>query len=230
MAKKGFTVPTLPHYYLEYCEGGDLSNFKEFDITDVYSQVFAGLKHLYENYVIHSDIKEDNVLVTIKDSKPIYKIADFGLSVDIKALPPNTDGSVNQLSLFINATPQYRPSYLKYSTYFRDLYALFCMLIYLHTQINFNFNKDNTSKQISPSDKKAITGLPSILKFHDKLLKLQTALFRTYNDPISKTKITKIIPGADGYEDTIVRNPLDEGEILYINATEDHKQYDEIYN
>jgi serine/threonine protein kinase len=229
MHSKGFAIPTIPHYYLEYCENGDLSSYNEFDITDVYRQVFSGLKHLYENYIIHSDIKEDNVLVTMVDGKPIYKIADFGLSVDIKTLQKDTDGKVDQLSLFINATPLYRPSYLKYTTYFRDLYALFCMLFYLQTGKNFNTN-DKQSKLIKLCHENTFSGLNYIFKFYTYLIGLESELLTKYNDPTSGQKIIKIIPGADGYEPNIVRGKIAEGERLTINVEDDHKQYAKIYN
>ena len=207
MTEKGFEKIEKSHYYLEFCDGGDLTTFNKnntVDITDVYKQVFAGLKHLYINYIIHSDIKEDNILVSIVDGKPIYKIADFGLSVDIKSLPQETNGNVNQLSLFINATPLYRPNFLKYSTHFRDLYALFCMLHFLKTTKDFNTIKSNQNSKSAPSlkiTKELKKIIPEISDFISKIIALQDSLLHIhlYNDPTSGKKIISYT-FQDGYE------------------------------
>ena len=243
MAEKGFEKIEKSHYYLEFCDEGDLTTFngkKPVEITDVYKQVFAGLKHLYENYIIHSDIKEDNILVSIVDGKPIYKIADFGLSVDIKSLPKESNGNVNQLSLFINATPLYRPNFLKYSTHFRDLYALFCMLYFLKTTKNFNIIESNQNPISAPSLK--ITEdlknkLPEINDFIKKLIALQFSLLyiHLYNDPTSDKNKGKII----GYHNTLAEIERGyEASPIYakipitkytINVETDHSYYTEIY-
>jgi serine/threonine protein kinase len=235
MTEKGFEKIEKSHYYLEFCDGGDLTTFNKnntVDITDVYKQVFAGLKHLYENYIIHSDIKEDNILVSIVDRKPIYKIADFGLSVDIKSLPKDINGNVNQLSLFINATPLYRPNFLKYSTHFRDLYALFCMLHFLKTGKDFNTIKSNQNSKSAPSLKiteelKKI--IPEISDFISKIISLQDSLLHKhlYNDPTSGKKIISYT-SQDGYEPvpTYAKTPTTE---YTINVEKDHSYYTEIY-
>jgi serine/threonine protein kinase len=223
MTEKGFEKIEKSHYYLEFCDGGDITTFNEnntVDITDVYKQVFAGLKHLYENYIIHSDIKEDNILVSIVGRNPIYKIADFGLSVDIKSLPKETNGNVKQNLLYMGGTAMYRPSFLRHSTYFRDLYGLFCMIYFLKKKINFNEDSKKPSNTITDSNKIPDVS-DKINNFQNNLLSLQTKLLKTYTDP---TFIHKPEIDENGYERPVKI-------IVYsINIEEDHKQYAEIYN
>jgi serine/threonine protein kinase len=35
---------------------------------------------LYKNRVIHRDVKPKNILIVTKDGKPLFKLADMGLS------------------------------------------------------------------------------------------------------------------------------------------------------
>ena len=125
------------HIYLEYCDKGSLVDYmkppKPDKIEDIYKQIFNGLKYLYTQQIIHSDIKAANILVKTKDNTDIFKIADFGCAVNIKELAKTAnDGYINRTLLFKKATQIITPNYLRYSTYFRDLYALYCLIWYLH--------------------------------------------------------------------------------------------------
>jgi serine/threonine-protein kinase ULK/ATG1 len=65
---------------LEYCNGGDLSNYIQkkcitFD-NRYFFQILDGLEYLYNNQVLHRDIKPQNILIH-NDS---IKISDFGFA------------------------------------------------------------------------------------------------------------------------------------------------------
>lgn len=71
----------------EFCEM-DLGNlvdsltferqyFSECDIKCIMLQILNGVLHLHQNFVIHRDLKLNNILI---DKNGIMKIADFGLS------------------------------------------------------------------------------------------------------------------------------------------------------
>lgn len=65
---------------LEYCNGGDLSNYiksgsKEYNYR-YFCQIFSGLEYLYKNNILHRDIKPQNILV----DNDIIKISDFGFA------------------------------------------------------------------------------------------------------------------------------------------------------
>ncbi len=82
-------VDGLYNLYMEYCEGGDVSNLlkKGADrnlyggladniVLDFVQQVSSGLKHIHDANVIHRDIKLQNVLVCGNQ----FKITDFGFA------------------------------------------------------------------------------------------------------------------------------------------------------
>ena len=68
------------YFILEYCNGGDLSEYIDSKSTDFDSKYFYeildSLNYLYKNGVLHRDIKPQNIL--IKDNT--IKIADFGFA------------------------------------------------------------------------------------------------------------------------------------------------------
>ena len=65
---------------LEYCNGGDLSKYISSDNTNnnnrYFSQILSGLEYLYENNILHRDIKPQNILIHNND----IKISDFGFA------------------------------------------------------------------------------------------------------------------------------------------------------
>ena len=73
---------------MEYASNGDLlTQIKEHGkLTEeigriIFRQVVEGIKHCHENFVLHRDIKLDNILL---DNKLGVKICDFGVSRFIK--------------------------------------------------------------------------------------------------------------------------------------------------
>ena len=71
---------------LEYCEGGDLSEYKithklnENSIKIIMYQLLSGVKYLHDAGIIHRDLKPENILLKYKDNLDCLKITDFGLS------------------------------------------------------------------------------------------------------------------------------------------------------
>ena len=191
MLKEGFDKIREPHYYMGFCDGGDLIEYlkttggEHFDHDSFFTQIFAGLRHLYKNHIIHSDIKEYNILVSTVGGKPIFKITDFGFAVDTNLLiPPVTKELIHR-----GGTIEYTPIYLQYTTYFRDLYAFFCILYFLVGGNSFNLNRKEmkgNARKISEDDLRALhdfNEIPEPIKeFHKSLLNLQTNLLKTYEN------------------------------------------------
>ena len=191
MLKKGFGEIREPHYYMGFCDGGNLNNYlrttngEHFDHDSFFTQIFAGLRHLYKNNMIHSDIKEENILVSTVDGKKIYKITDFGFAVDTNLLIP----PVTKKLLYRGGTIEYTPIYLIFTTYFRDLYAFFCILYFLINGNSFNLDRSEMNKvarQIHEDDLRILPNfnkIPEPIKeFHTSLLNLQTKLLKTYEN------------------------------------------------
>ena len=69
---------------LEYCEQGDLTRYiktkkNSFDYIYIF-QLILGLKYLYNNCILHRDIKPQNILI----DNNVVKICDFGFARDLK--------------------------------------------------------------------------------------------------------------------------------------------------
>ena len=73
---------------MELCAGGDLLNYvrkrKKLDediAKYLFKQLVEGLGYLHARNILHRDIKLDNILL---DGKGMVKIADFGVSKQVK--------------------------------------------------------------------------------------------------------------------------------------------------
>lgn len=91
------------HFYAvtKYMPDGDLQNFiidnwrteaMPEDIAKVIiRQLVKAVKQLHEKNILHRDIKEANVLITIKDDKPHVSLADFGISSQLESKTATRD-------------------------------------------------------------------------------------------------------------------------------------------
>lgn len=82
---------------MEYVKGDALSKLaqeQKFINTEtlcrIILQVLYGLEYLHDHDIIHRDIKPENILVANNSEEYIAKIADFGISKDIKNSMPIT--------------------------------------------------------------------------------------------------------------------------------------------
>lgn len=69
---------TKGHYYLivEYCNGGDLESLlnaglrlRERHVAYIFGQVLSGMKEMLGKGILHRDIKNANILISIPDDK-----------------------------------------------------------------------------------------------------------------------------------------------------------------
>lgn len=72
---------------MEYCEEGDLAQYlrknrlmKENQARNLLQQLSSALKILWENNLIHRDLKPQNLLLQSNGKDLILKIADFGFA------------------------------------------------------------------------------------------------------------------------------------------------------
>eukprot|EP01059_Diplonema_ambulator_P009588 TRINITY_DN19505_c0_g1_i1.p1 TRINITY_DN19505_c0_g1~~TRINITY_DN19505_c0_g1_i1.p1 ORF type:complete len:461 (+),score=123.99 TRINITY_DN19505_c0_g1_i1:53-1435(+) len=66
----------------EYCEGGNIKNVKSWtypSLLELFYQISIGLQSLHAQSVVHLDVKAENIYMTYKNGKTIYKLGDFGL-------------------------------------------------------------------------------------------------------------------------------------------------------
>lgn len=106
------------HFYLvlEYCAGGDLSQFlrtngraSEEVSRGFLTQIAAGLCVLHKENIMHRDLKPQNILLSDSSADPVLKIADFGFA---RALQPM------DMAATVCGSPLYMaPEILRYEPY-----------------------------------------------------------------------------------------------------------------
>lgn len=81
------TMQTKTHYYLvmEYCGGGDLDRLQGKKLSErivqrIVHQLGKGLKVLFDNGIVHRDLKLSNLLLSSKKQDAMLKLADFGVA------------------------------------------------------------------------------------------------------------------------------------------------------
>ena len=66
-------------------------NMDEYVVMVITSQILSIIDHLHAMYIIHADIKPDNFLLMqpldFDTTAPVIQLIDFGISIDMKALP-----------------------------------------------------------------------------------------------------------------------------------------------
>ena len=135
-------ITSSEFFALEHCERGNLAaylismNDKPVKREPIIAQIFAGLKYLYYDSIIHLDIKPQNILVTGK-IEPIFKIADFGLAKELTG-EYHVQIPTSQLRC---GTMEYIPYFAQPTTFFRDLYAFYCVIYYITTCKHLNAGK-----------------------------------------------------------------------------------------
>nr|XP_023896360.1 serine/threonine protein kinase OSK1-like [Quercus suber]XP_023915700.1 serine/threonine protein kinase OSK1-like [Quercus suber] len=77
-------TPKEIYFVMEYAKKGDLLEYildmgklQEEEARKIFQQIISGVEYCHENYVVHRDLKPDNLLL---DSERNVKITDFGLS------------------------------------------------------------------------------------------------------------------------------------------------------
>ncbi len=82
----GTTAAGQPYYVMELIAGKsliDYCNEEKLMIRErleMFVTICQAVQHAHQRGIIHRDLKPTNILVTVKDSKPIAKIIDFGLA------------------------------------------------------------------------------------------------------------------------------------------------------
>lgn len=140
-------ITSSEFFALEHCEQGSLAayliymNGQPVNRQSIISQIFAGLKYLYDAHIIHLDLKPQNILVT-GGVEPTFKIADFGLAKLLTA----TDIPTSQLRC---GTMEYIPYFAQNTTFFRDLYAFYCIIYYIATCKHINAGKEKKGNKMA---------------------------------------------------------------------------------
>ena len=86
----------------EFCDKNKLSTTKRLEL---FLDVCRAVQHAHQKGIIHRDLKPNNVMVTLRDGKPVPKVIDFGVS---KALSQQlTEKTIYTAYGQVIGTPQY---------------------------------------------------------------------------------------------------------------------------
>lgn len=94
------------YIFIEYCNGGNLqthmkkhnNKFSDVEVLRILQEICRGFQHLYENKIIHRDMKPENIMI----HNGSIKISDFGFARFIE--DPN-----KAQNLTLKGTPLYLP-------------------------------------------------------------------------------------------------------------------------
>ncbi len=106
-----------------------------------------GLKHAHRNGIIHRDVKPDNILVTVRDKKPVPKLIDFGIAKINRADLTNNQTMTRAGQLL--GSPRYMsPEQFasKPADQRSDVYS--CALVLFEMLARSPYRKGNTTEEI----------------------------------------------------------------------------------
>ena len=157
----------------EYVSGQDYFKndnieFTEKRICKIFCQVLSALEYLHKNYIIHRDLKLENILF---DEYGDAKLIDFGFSIYVKE-NKYLEGSRGTT---LYAAPEMVFSQEKYDGYLTDIWSLgICLYIMLFEQLPFikgeqtdreSFYRDLKNEElIFPEDDEVSKELKDLLK------------------------------------------------------------------
>lgn len=142
-------------------ENNNIKGLSEDIIKVIFYQILLGLDYMHKNNYFHRDLKPENILL---NDNNIVKIADFGLSREIRSIPPFTQ----YVSTRWYRAPECLLESSNYS-YPIDIWALACIIIELITglpifpgtnnkdmlnKVTFTLGTPNTNSEISKLAKK----------------------------------------------------------------------------
>ena len=103
----------------DYFSSGDLEQYAlanweytpvpEAIVKDILRQLVVAVKELHERHIMHRDIKESNVLVTVQDNKLKVVLADFGISVRLESASATRSRPVGTRGYFPPEMLKFKP-------------------------------------------------------------------------------------------------------------------------
>ncbi len=82
----GATATGRPYFVMELVKGIPITQFCDerklstHERLELFMQVCQAVQHAHQKGIVHRDIKPTNVLVTVKDNRPVPKVIDFGVA------------------------------------------------------------------------------------------------------------------------------------------------------
>ena len=107
----GATDAGRPYFVMEMVDGRPLTDYCRSNALSVrqrlelFRVVCDAVQHAHQKGIIHRDLKPGNVLVALRDGRPVPKVIDFGIAKVLHG-PGAGEGSVTEQPQFLG-TPQY---------------------------------------------------------------------------------------------------------------------------
>lgn len=133
---EAFEANGTAYYVMEFLDGGNPSRCSEDEAKSIVMQVAEALKEIHKEYVLHLDLKPDNIVLKTNDKGETYPVLiDFGISkhFDSKGRPTS---SLEAKGASPGYAPQEQYAGVKAFSPKYDIYALGAVLFYLCTGKN----------------------------------------------------------------------------------------------
>lgn len=166
---------------LELTENPDFSELKESEIINILKQLADGLYDIHKANVIHRDIKLENIMYSVNDSK--IKYIDFGLSTFHDEYTKKVVGTLNYIA------PEYLKSANISDLYALDVYSLGTLFYFL---LNLKFPYSPTKKTQFINLKLTTNASPSKNRYNNKILDKMVDMMLIRN-PTCRIKLDDVI-------------------------------------
>ena len=165
---------------MEYIKGGTLKQYlekykiiNESKVKEIIFYLLNAIEHLHKNFIIHRDIKLDNIMLENENNLSSLKIIDFGLSISFNNNCDNNDNTNNFCGTILYLSPELLNKnnvYKNYNNKERDIWAVGIIMYQLLYNKHPFHNKGESFKIFKKNLKNYVVNKNII--FHDEINKI----------------------------------------------------------
>ena len=126
-----YLMPYAKYNLHEYIKRNN-GTLEQVDRYNIIEQIVNAIKFAHNKGILHRDISSNNVLVFLREGKPIIKVADFGLGKSTESLSYYTGSSASGYGQILYVSPEQREK-LKDATPKSDIYSLGKLVYFVFT-------------------------------------------------------------------------------------------------
>ena len=165
---------------MEYIKGGTLKQYlekykiiNESKVKEIIFYLLNAIEHLHKNFIIHRDIKLDNIMLENENNLSSLKIIDFGLSMSFNNNCDNNENTNNFCGTILYLSPELLNKnnvYNNYNNKERDIWAVGIIMYQLLYNKHPFHNKGESFKIFKKNLKNYVVNKNII--FHDEINKI----------------------------------------------------------